>query len=398
MDMSLTQEKLNQAVTILPSCDLDCWLLLGRETGELCDPSLPLIFTGAVTWQSAFLIHANGEKVAIVGRYDVANVEQSGGYTKIIGYDEDMDEHLLAELTRLDPKRIGLNFSRDNHTSDGLTVGMYLCLLDALAGTPYRDRLTSADRFAATLRGRKADTELSRIQGAIELTVALFDAVPGWLSVGLSERMLQERFHTQVDAWHVGTAWERLFCPIVNFGPDSLVGHAAPGNMVVAPGQVLHIDFGIRQADYCADLQRCWYIAHPGEQTPPSEVLRAFETVVGAITAAASFLRPGRIGAEVDAVARDIVVGAGYTEYKHALGHQVGRLCHDGSTLLGPRWARYGNTVENRVEEGEVYTLELGVMTLAGLVSIEEMVVITADGCRFLTAPQQTLPIVLLGA
>jgi Xaa-Pro aminopeptidase len=41
---------------------------------------------------------------------------------------------------------------------------------------------------------------------------------------------------------------------------------------------------------------------------------------------------------------------------------------------------------------GEIYTLELGVMTSAGIVSLEEMVVVTESGCRFLTEPQRTLP------
>jgi len=92
----LTNEKLGQAVAMLPEFGLDCWLLLGRETGELCDPSLPLVLETTVTWQSAFLIDRSGERIAIVGRYDVQNVETSGGFTKVIGYDEDLGAPLLA--------------------------------------------------------------------------------------------------------------------------------------------------------------------------------------------------------------------------------------------------------------------------------------------------------------
>lgn len=98
----------------------------------------------------------------------------------------------------------------------------------------------------------------------------------------------------------------------------------------------------------------------------------------------------------MDAVAREVVTAAGYPEYKHALGHQGGRTCHDGATLLGPRWARYGSIVEQAVAEGEVYTLELGVMTPAGLVALEEMVVVSANGCRYLTEPQRSLPLIHL--
>ena len=390
----ITIEKLEQAVSLLPEFDLDCWLLLGRETGELCDPSLPLILDSAVTWQSAFLVHASGERIAIVGRYDTDNIAHSGGFTRIIGYDEDIAIPLREELARLAPQRIGLNYSRDNHTSDGLTLGMYLSLQDWLRGTPFFDRLTSADPFASALRGRKSPGELARIEAAIARTLEVFTAVSGWMQPGQTERELQQLVHGQVERWGAGTAWERQFCPIVNFGPESVMGHAVPADLSLAAGHVVHLDFGVKLDGYCADLQRCWYVARDGEAAPPESVRRAFEAVAGAITAAAEYLQPGRIGADVDQVARSYITAAGFEEYKHALGHQVGRTCHDGATLLGPRWPRYGETVSKPVREGEVYTLELGVRTEAGIVSLEEMVVVTRDGCRFLAEPQRQLPLI----
>jgi Xaa-Pro aminopeptidase len=83
------------------------------------------------------------------------------------------------------------------------------------------------------------------------------------------------------------------------------------------------------------------------------------------------------LGYQVDAVAREVIVDHGYEEYKHAFGHGLGRACHDGGPLLGPRWERYGATPEMPVEAGHVYTLELGVQTGAGYVGIEEDVLVT---------------------
>ncbi|MFZ5824667.1 MAG: M24 family metallopeptidase [Bacillota bacterium] len=392
----IPHEKLDQAVSLLSRFDLDCWLLLGRETGELCDPSLHLILEPAVTWQSAFLITAGGERVAIVGRYDVHNIELAGGFTRVIGYDADIAVPLRAELARLQPQRIGLNFSRDNHTSDGLTLGLYLSLLDWLNGTPFRDRLVSADGFASHLRAVKSPGEVERVEGAIALAVELLGQVGGLLRRGMTEQELQRMMHDRLEQLGVGTAWDHPYCPVVNFGPDSAIGHAMPGPIPLAPGQVVHLDFGVKRHGYCSDLQRCWYLAQPGETEPPAEVRRAFDAVAGAIQAAAGYLRPGRTGADVDTVARRFLTEAGYPEFKHALGHQVGRTAHDGATLLGPRWPRYGSTVEQPVREGEVYTLELGAMTSRGIVSLEEMVVVTADGCRFLAAPQRELWMVTL--
>jgi Xaa-Pro aminopeptidase len=84
----------------------------------------------------------------------------------------------------------------------------------------------------------------------------------------------------------------------------------------------------------------------------------------------------------------------GYPEYMHALGHQVGRMAHDGGGLLAPRWERYGRTPFLPVEEGQVYTLELGVMVEGrGYLGLEEMVLVTPDGVEWLTARQLDLPL-----
>jgi Xaa-Pro aminopeptidase len=140
-----------------------------------------------------------------------------------------------------------------------------------------------------------------------------------------------------------------------------------------------------------------WYV--PGEPScvnnrVPEEVWRAFATVVRAIDAAAAVLRPGVRGHEVDAAARRVVVKAGYPEFKHGVGHGLGRAVHDGGTLLGPRWPCYGRNTEAAVEAGNVFTLELGVATPAGHVGLEEDVLVTERGVEFLSTPQRELILV----
>ena len=93
---------------------------------------------------------------------------------------------------------------------------------------------------------------------------------------------------------------------IVNAGPDSPVGHAAPGDFVTASGQLLHMDFGVKHDDYCADLQRTWYVLREGESAAPSEVRQGFGTIVRAIEEPRRAIRPGALGKDVDQVARRI--------------------------------------------------------------------------------------------
>jgi Xaa-Pro aminopeptidase len=134
-----------------------------------------------------------------------------------------------------------------------------------------------------------------------------------------------------------------------------------------------------------------WYVRRAGESVAPDEIRRAFATIVKAIEAGARALKPGVAGHQVDAAARRVIVEAGYPEYKHALGHGLGRAVHDGGTLLGPRWERYGKTPEGLVEAGNVFTLELGLDTAAGYAGLEEDVLVTPAGCEFLSSFQREL-------
>jgi Xaa-Pro aminopeptidase len=141
-------------------------------------------------------------------------------------------------------------------------------------------------------------------------------------------------------------------------------------------------------------MQRMWYVRRPGETAAPPEVARGFRTVVRAIEAGAAALRPGVRGFEVDSAARQVVIEAGYPEFKHALGHGLGRAVHDGGAMLGPRWPCYGRNVETVIEPGNVFTLELGLPTPCGVVGLEEDVLVTATGCEFLSARQCELMLI----
>ena len=69
---------------------------------------------------------------------------------------------------------------------------------------------------------------------------------------------------------------------------------------------------------------------------------KAWDAVWAAVDAGAEALRPGAVGWKVDEAARSHLVAAGFPEPMYSLGHQLGRSAHDGGTLLGPRWDRYG--------------------------------------------------------
>ena len=107
------------------------------------------------------------------------------------------------------------------------------------------------------------------------------------------------------------------------------------------------------------------------------------------------FMKPGVMGKDVDAVARGHITDLGFDEYPHALGHQIGKQAHDGAGLLSPEWERYGNKPYALVEEGQCYTLEPRVNVPGyGVATMEEMVVVTKDGVRYLSEPQTEIMLI----
>lgn len=389
-------DKSNQAVEILKEKGVDLWLTFVRETSAAGDPVLPLIYGEAdLTWQSALIFSSGGEKIAIMGRFEVDTAQRLGAYDRVIAYDEDIKPILLSELDQIDPHQIALNFSKDDVLADGLTYGLYQVLMDLLEGTSYINKITSSESIINALRGRKTATERMRIQAAITTTLNIYETAFSSIRSGMTEIELASLIQAEVDRLGLDYAWPRQNNPAVNSGPNSPVGHNAPTEIIIEPGHLVHFDFGVRQDGYCSDIQRIVYMLKPGESQAPDSVQKGFETIRQAIQEAFKVIKPGIQGVEVDQAARSIVMDAGYPEYKYATGHQLGRLAHDGGCLLGPAWERYGKTPFLPIEVGQVYTLEPGLMVPGyGYMGIEENIFVTETGAEFLHTPQTELVLI----
>jgi Xaa-Pro aminopeptidase len=392
---SLAREKLEQAVGILGEQDVDLWLTFVRETLLTPDPCLDLIGGTYCAWQGAFLVSKTGERLAIVGRYDAPNVVQLGTYDEVVAYDESIALPLREAIERLDPRSIALNYSESDPAADGLTHGLWLVLQTTLAGTPYVERLTSSESLVNALRGRKSPTEVERVRAAVTETEEIFGLVTRSLAPGQSELEIAAAMHEEVARRGLGYAWDPAHCPAVNAGPDKEVGHSGPSGLQTRRGELLHTDFGVSKDGYCSDLQRVWYFLDEGETEAPPDVARAWDALWKAVDAGAEALRPGAVGWEVDAAARSSLVASGFPEPMYSLGHQLGRTAHDGGTLLGPRWERYGNAPLGVVEEGNVFTLEFGAPVEGrGYIGLEEDVLVTPTGVEWLSTPQRRLSLV----
>ncbi|MFI5207596.1 MAG: M24 family metallopeptidase [Gemmatimonadales bacterium] len=175
------------------------------------------------------------------------------------------------------------------------------------------------------------------------------------------------------------------FPTIVASGPRTALPHAHTSDRVIAPGDLLLLDFGAVVDGYCSDVTRTFVVG----REPTAEQSRIHELVRAAQAAALAGLRAGLTGRQADALARDVIQGGGHGEaFGHSLGHGVGLEVHEG-----PRLAK---TAGEALPAGSVVTVEPGIYLEGwGGVRIEDDVVLAPHGAQLLT--EYTRELVRLG-
>jgi Xaa-Pro aminopeptidase len=389
--LDLIRAKIEQAVDILNELNIDLWLIFCRETEMMADPAHVMVIGHPVVWQSAFFISRTGATMALVGNFDAPDFERSRRYDKVRPYVEDCGREIRQAVEHFGPRKLAVNYSVNDIAADGLSHGMYLMLCDYLKDTPYPERMVSAEELMARLRGRKIGEEVKLISAAAFMAADCWTESVKHFKTGMTEKNIADIIDDHI-ARLGGT---NSFTTIVNAGAKTSPGHGRPTAAVLEPGDLLHIDFGARVEGFCSDIQRLAYFKRDNEGGPPDELTTAFNMVKKIIDETSSIYRPGVKGYSIDAVARRMLQDKNYEVYQHALGHQIGRSVHDGAAIVGPRWKRYGNAVEIPLEEGNTFTVELGI-DLAGIgyVGLEEDLVVTEKGGKFL-CPRQTELIII---
>jgi Xaa-Pro aminopeptidase len=381
-------EKLKQASEILQELDLDAWLVIERETALNADPITELLWNFSVIWPAAIIVTADGQRIATGVTHDVPSFEKSGLFSEVVTFQKEPEETLPDIIKGLDPKTIALNYSEKSVAADGLTHGLYLKLMRMFEGTPYPERFVSAEDLIGHLRQRKNPTELVLLKEAAKTAHEVFERFNQVIKPGMSETEMAAVFHEEIKKRGIGYSWDASQCPNMNAGPNTGRGHLGPQpDVFLEKGHILNIDFGVKRDGYCSDHQRMWYVLEDGQSEPPEEIQKHFSAVRGAIRAGFDALKPGVKGKDVDAVARQFLIDAGYPSFPHGLGHNVGRYAHDGGTGLGEK-------SEGLLEPNQVVTLELLVFNEFGYFSLEEEAITTEAGAEWFWPPQEELILV----
>ncbi|MBW2478139.1 MAG: aminopeptidase P family protein [Deltaproteobacteria bacterium] len=180
-------------------------------------------------------------------------------------------------------------------------------------------------------------------------------------------------------------AEEKAFDFIVASGPRGALPHGIASNRALLHSELVTIDFGC-----------CFHGYHSDETVTlavgliEDELRKIFDIVLEAHDRAIQTVSPGIPLIDIDRVARDFIESAGYGVYfGHGLGHGVGLDVHEAPTV-SPR----SKTV---AEPGMVFTIEPGIyLPNIGGVRIEDMVIVTEEGCQVLTLIPKTFRNILV--
>jgi Xaa-Pro aminopeptidase len=284
------------------------------------------------------------------------------------------DEALLECLAAIGVTAVGFEAAH-------LSVSRYNWWRDAAAARTLDLELRPTERAVEQLRLVKDQFEAGKVADGARLLSGVADATFAAIGPGLSERAVAAVLEGAMRA----AGFERLaFDTIVASGPHAALPHYRAGGRILAPGDLLVLDFGGVLDGYCCDLTRTVSIGPP---SPESQ--RLHDAVLVAQQAAIAAVRPGIEASAVDAAARDVLDARGLGEaFGHGTGHGLGLEVHEE-----PRVSRRREGVLPTVlEPGMIFTVEPGAYLPGfGGVRIEDDVLVTETGCDVLTAVPREL-------
>jgi Xaa-Pro aminopeptidase len=274
---------------------------------------------------------------------------------------------LLADLAARLHGRAGFD---DAH----LSVRAYRKLEEAVGSGV---ELVPAGGLVERLRAVKDEHELRTMGEAAKLADSVYELIPERGLVGRTEREVARELEAELRA---RGADDPAFPVIVAAGANGALPHAAPGEREIAPRTLVVVDMGATVDGYCSDCTRTFATGELDDGAG-----EAYELVRSAQESALGAVRAGAACKEVDAVARELIDGAGHSEhFGHGLGHGVGLEVHEE-----PRLAK---TAEGELVAGNAVTVEPGVYLPGKLgVRIEDLVAVTSDGCEVLTSFPKSL-------
>ncbi len=401
----ILEERIQEVLPgIMRNNNLDMWLLISREYNE--DPVIKTFLPA--TWLAArrrtmLMIYDPGEgqelETIAVARYDVGTMFKQS-------WDKESQPDQWARLAELieerDPEKIGVNYSDAYGLADGIASTDLRMLRESLPKT-YRNRIVSAEKVAVGWLETRSEREkmiygqICRIAhdiikeafsaGVISPGITTTDDVVWWLRDRVRGLGLITWFHPTVS---VQRADPESFDHLRSFS-------SRPGQRVILPGDLLHVDFGITYLRLNTDTQQHAYVLKEGEDDAPEflkEALRRGNRLQDIFTAN---FEEGKTGNEILKESREQAISEDLKPSIYT--HPIGFHGHAAGTTLGMWDAQEGvpYTGDYPLHLNTAYAIELNAATFIEewdkeiRIMLEEDAFFDDEGVRYIDGRQMEL-------
>lgn len=319
-------------------------------------------FTGS---NAALLVTEGHEVLATDGRYTTQAAAQCPGVEVLV------DRACAHALVALAAQNRIQQLAFEAHA---VTVELHHDLL----GIEQAPQLVHLGHAVEALRIVKDEHELALLREACAISDRALAETLGTIAPGHTEREVARRIEAaMVELGADGPAFQT----IVATGPNSAVPHHRPTGREIERGDLLKIDFGALYQGYHADCTRTVLVG----REPDEWQREIYDVVRNAQRAGRHALRTGADVRDIDAVARQVVVDAGYGEqFPHGLGHGVGLEIHEAPLI--------GYQASGRLAARTALTVEPGVyLPGRGGVRIEDTLVVGDGEPELLTTTPKDL-------
>lgn len=360
-------QRLEQAQKLMKENNIDAVFMEGGTSLDY--------FTG-IHWGRSerlfgMLLPKSGAPFFISPKFEETRAQEQTGNGKLYCWEENENPfELISKILKENALTTG-TIGLEETTRYFITEGFQKAMPTA--------KIISATIVTAGCRGVKTEHEIELMQIANDMTKEVYLAAVKQLKEGMTEGEFGEIITKLFAEFGVGGG------ALVLFGEASAHPHGLVKEVRLKKNDIVLIDGGCSVEGYESDITRTTVFG-----TPTQKMKDVFNIVLKAQLDTLAYAKPGVSFESVDATARKVIsdagYGPGYKYFTHRLGHGIGMDGHEWYYVVG------GN--KRLMEKGNMMSNEPGIYILGEFgIRIEDEMLITENGARFLLPKQQSLEV-----